>query len=332
MDFMHKQLINAASKDALSQIGMGAGIGAGVGAANALITGNDSLLGGATSGAMLGAGAGGAMRYAGAKYGSGLMAAKAGGEEIGTGLQTTMFTKAHKDATPMSFMGKETDKADMAGFAEAAGQKAAAKADAVPEAGAVSSASANPNKLPPGTNMAERQNTQKQMDAAFRPKPGVDGKHHEAQSTWDAKLASAKATSAAKAARTERNAPMKAAGVRDKAREQSADRRQQRMFEGQVADSLRAVDGDMSRMGNSPYTAGEIAAGFKKTGKSVDQWADHAMKKRGEIANEQAQLSAFRTQTMRDHLVDQGARKPGLSNSAGPATSLDDMFKYMNGV
>lgn len=128
-DFMHKQLVSAAGRDALTSMGAGAGIGAALGASSALVTGNDSMMGGAMSGAMLGAGGGAAMRYAGAKYGSGLMAAKAAGEDIGTGLQTTMFTRAVKGTDPqMSFMGSAEDAGNMKGFAEAAAQQSAAKA------------------------------------------------------------------------------------------------------------------------------------------------------------------------------------------------------------
>ena len=140
-DFIHKQLISAASKDALSSMGIGAGIGAGVGAANSLITGNDTLLGGATSGAIMGAGAGAAYRYAGAKYGSGLMAAAKEGADTGK-FNTTFFTRATKDDFNMGFMGSADDAGHMKPFMDAAGMakgKAAAAGGSMPQAGSVQS-------------------------------------------------------------------------------------------------------------------------------------------------------------------------------------------------
>lgn len=104
MDFMHKQLISAAGRDALTSMGAGAGIGAGVGAANALVTGNDSLLGGATSGAMLGAAGGAAMRYAGTRYGANYAAGVASGTSANTGkLDFSMFSKK-ENVSPFDFM------------------------------------------------------------------------------------------------------------------------------------------------------------------------------------------------------------------------------------
>ena len=96
-DFMHKQLINAASRDALATIGAGAAVGGGAGAVNGLLSDNNTMIGGALSGAMLGAGAGAGLRYAGNKYGSGILAeaAREGGE---TGkFSTSFFTKGGKD-------------------------------------------------------------------------------------------------------------------------------------------------------------------------------------------------------------------------------------------
>lgn len=349
MDFMHKQLVSAAGRDALTSVGAGAGIGAGVGAANALITGNDSLLGGATSGAMLGAGAGAAMRFAGAKYGSGLMAAKAAGEDVGTGLQTTMFTKAVKGTDPqMSFMGHADDAKNMSPFMEqanaakaAASGKGAANATSAPTGASIKTANTSTDVAGPrGTtpqDELQRQANRNQMKAKHTGEgSSADLRHADAQAAWDAKFAGPKAEmekrQAKTAARQERNEPIKATGIREKAKEQSVERRQQRMFEGQVADDIRSVQGDLSQMGNFPYTPNEIAAGFKKTGKSVDDWATSAHKQRVGDAKDQADLSAFRTQTMRDHLTDQGNRTPGLSNSNGPSASLSDVFKYMNGA
>ena len=172
MDFMHKQLISAAGRDALTSMGAGAGIGAGVGAANALVTGNDSLLGGATSGAMLGAGAGAAMRYAGAKYGSGLMAGAKAGDDTGK-FSTTFFTKATKDDDILSFMGSSEDAGKMKGFADAAANQAAAKAASkggaanaagTPTAGAVKT-NAPKNISQAATDMVNEGNAKDAIDA-----------------------------------------------------------------------------------------------------------------------------------------------------------------------
>ena len=162
MDFMHKQLINAASKDALGSIGMGAGIGAGVGAASSLITGNDSLLGGATSGAMLGAAGGAGMRYAGTKYGAGFAA----NAEKNTGkFDQTLFSKAEK---PFSFMGNsEADQAALTSALKSAPNAGAPGATtATAAAGKVTSEAKKPRMLEQGTNLVEHQQEKQAAIAA----------------------------------------------------------------------------------------------------------------------------------------------------------------------
>lgn len=161
-DFIHKQLIGAAGKDALSTMGMGAGMGAGVGAANALITGNDSLIGGATSGAMLGAGAGAAMRYAGAKYGAGFAA----NAEKNTGkFDQTLFSKAEK---PFNFMGNsEADQAALTAALKSAPNAGAPGATtATAAAGKVTSEAKKPRMLEQGTNLVEHQQEKQAAIAA----------------------------------------------------------------------------------------------------------------------------------------------------------------------
>ena len=162
MDFMHKQLINAASRDALGSIGMGAGIGAGVGAASSLITGNDSLLGGATSGAMLGAAGGAGMRYAGTKYGAGF-AANAG-KNTGK-FDQTLFSKAEK---PFSFMGNsEADQAALTSALKSAPNAGAPGATTVTaDAGKVTSEAKKPRMLEQGTNLVEYQQEKQAAIAA----------------------------------------------------------------------------------------------------------------------------------------------------------------------
>lgn len=121
MDFIHKQLISAASKDALSSATLGAGIGAGAGAVNSLVTGNDTLFGGATSGAMLGAAGGAGMRYAGAKYGAGLAKMAEEGKDI-SGFKFSAFSNAEK---PLTFMSNS--EADAAAMSKVHSAMAAAK-------------------------------------------------------------------------------------------------------------------------------------------------------------------------------------------------------------
>lgn len=71
-DFAHGALLNSAGMGAMGNISQGAGIGAGVGAVNALVTGNDSILGGAISGGVMGGIGGAGMRYGGMKYAAGM--------------------------------------------------------------------------------------------------------------------------------------------------------------------------------------------------------------------------------------------------------------------
>lgn len=96
-DFIHKTLINAGGKDAVSNMLTGAAMGAGATALGA-IQGDFDIIGNATSGALLGAGGGAALRHAGDKYTSGLAAlAKAGNKDIPTNtFHTGIFTHAIK--------------------------------------------------------------------------------------------------------------------------------------------------------------------------------------------------------------------------------------------
>lgn len=169
MDFMHKQLINAASKDALGSIGMGAGIGAGVGAASSLITGNDSLLGGATSGAMLGAAGGAGMRYAGTKYGAGMADIIGDGARKDTG-KFSISTFSRPEAKPFNFW-KNSD-ADNAAMAKV-------RANVVePGSGTGAAGAQNPvaapvvspstNMLPKGTDLKAHQASKMQTKQAMK--------------------------------------------------------------------------------------------------------------------------------------------------------------------
>ena len=58
-DFIHKTLINAGGKDAVSNMLTGAAMGAGANTALGVVQGDFDIIGNATSGALLGAGGGG---------------------------------------------------------------------------------------------------------------------------------------------------------------------------------------------------------------------------------------------------------------------------------
>ena len=66
-DFIHKSLLNAGSKDAVSNMLQGAALGAGANTALGAVQGDFDIIGNATSGALLGAGGGAAMRHMGDK-------------------------------------------------------------------------------------------------------------------------------------------------------------------------------------------------------------------------------------------------------------------------
>ena len=98
-DFIHKTLINAGGKDAVSNMLTGAAMGAGANTALGAIQGDFDIIGNATSGALLGAGGGAALRHAGDKYTSGIAAlARAGNKDIPTNtFHTGIFTHAIKE-------------------------------------------------------------------------------------------------------------------------------------------------------------------------------------------------------------------------------------------
>ena len=104
-DFIHKTLINAGGKDAVSNMLTGAAMGAGANTALGAIQGDFDIIGNATSGALLGAGGGAALRHAGDKYTSGIAAlARAGNKDIPTNtFHTGIFTHAIKEEA--DFMG-----------------------------------------------------------------------------------------------------------------------------------------------------------------------------------------------------------------------------------
>ena len=144
-DFIHKSLIGAGSRDAVSNMLVGAGLGAAANTGLGIAQGDFGVIGNATSGALLGAAGGAAARHMGAKYGSGLMAAKAAKEEIGSGFQVGMMTRKVEEPA-MDFWGKATDADNLKGFMPSSGTTKAG-----PKAGA-NTAGTGPQTPPPLPN------------------------------------------------------------------------------------------------------------------------------------------------------------------------------------
>lgn len=152
-DFIHKTLINAGGKDAVSNMLTGAAMGAGANTALGAIQGDFDIIGNATSGALLGAGGGAALRHAGDKYTSGIAAlAKAGNKDIPTNtFHTGIFTHAIKEEA--DFMGNpEMMKRaqGMAGGGQTA--KAAGATTEAPVGGSVNTSSASNQKAQPSVS------------------------------------------------------------------------------------------------------------------------------------------------------------------------------------
>ena len=103
-DFIHKSLLSAGSKDAVTNMMQGAGVGAVANVGLGAVQGDFDVIGNATSGALLGAGGGAAARHFGSKYASGMHAM---GEKAPNTLSTTVFTKANKAED--DFWGNNTD-------------------------------------------------------------------------------------------------------------------------------------------------------------------------------------------------------------------------------
>lgn len=148
-DFIHKTLINAGSRDAVSNMLTGAGVGAAANTAIGAAQGDFNVIGNATSGALLGAGAGAAARHFGAKYGSGLIAAREAGETVGTNFQVGMMTRKVEEPA-LDFWGKSGDSDSIKGFMPQGGAvKAGPKAGADTSGASTSTpASSTPPPLP----------------------------------------------------------------------------------------------------------------------------------------------------------------------------------------
>ena len=102
-DFIHKSLLNAGSKDAVSNMLQGAALGAGANTALGAVQGDFDIVGNATAGALLGAGGGAAMRHMGDKYSSAIANMRKQGMEGSDSFSINHFTHAIKEEA--DFMG-----------------------------------------------------------------------------------------------------------------------------------------------------------------------------------------------------------------------------------
>lgn len=93
-DFIHKSLLSAGSKDAVSNMLQGSAVGAVANVGLGAVQGDFDVLGNATSGALLGAGGGAAARHFGSKYTSGLSNM---GSEAPSSFRNNIFTHAKKE-------------------------------------------------------------------------------------------------------------------------------------------------------------------------------------------------------------------------------------------
>lgn len=359
-DFMHKQLINAASRDALATIGAGAAVGGGAGAVNGLLSDNNTMIGGALSGAMLGAGAGAGLRYAGNKYGAGILAEAKANNETGK-FSSNFFTKAGKDEG-LDFFGDHS--AAMAVHREAANKTADAapsagsavaqevnKAGEPPVAGPVSSST---TKLPRGTNLVEHQknkvariqetqqaiknadeynNMQGSLNLAEKVEPSIvnrtSGELDAAEAAFYNNQAKANYSPTTGSVRPKQ--PVTLPGVSSFASDSSSSpvsMGKKKFGSGRttLSENINAINNSSSP---APFTFGEKTLDMGNKAVRDVKKVSKGLSKR---ATEQAQLSDFRSEAIRDHLTQPSGGTSGLSNAGGPSASLNDVLKYMNGV
>lgn len=138
-DFIHKSLLNAGSKDAVSNMLQGAAIGAGANTALGAVQGDFDIVGNATSGALLGAGGGAAMRHMGDKYSSAIANMRKQKIEGSDSFSINHFTHAIKEES--DFMGNPEMMKRAQSFMPTGGKPAAA-ADA-PEGGKINTGEAS---------------------------------------------------------------------------------------------------------------------------------------------------------------------------------------------
>ena len=139
-DFIHKSLLNAGSKDAVSNMLQGAALGAGANTALGAVQGDFDIVGNATSGALLGAGGGAAMRHMGDKYASAIANMRKQGIKGSDSFSTTHFTHAIKEES--DFMGNPEMMKRAQSFMPAGGKPAATASDA-PEGGKINTGEAS---------------------------------------------------------------------------------------------------------------------------------------------------------------------------------------------
>lgn len=324
-DFIHKTLINAGGKDAVSNMLTGAAMGAGANTALGAVQGDFDIIGNATSGALLGAGGGAALRHAGDKYTSGIAAlAKAGNKDVPTNtFNTNIFTHAIKEEA--DFMGNPEMMKRAQGMAGTTPSRGATTN--APTGGSVNTGSRKDGGVNrpgaeghrdqpiapthveiPSMPSFDRMGMPMSSGTAKIPVvPNTDnvgetiGRAGHKQGGGFTPMNAKQATAAQMEkdvldANKANRADLKSTFTRNKIRDQAVDRRQQRVIDNQVASDIRAVDGDLSRMGGMPYSPDEIARGFKKTGKDVNQWAQESVAKKAAKQNEIDAIRASRAE------------------------------------
>ena len=305
-DFIHKTLINAGGKDAVSNMLTGAAMGAGANTALGAIQGDFDIIGNATSGALLGAGGGAALRHAGDKYTSGIAAMQKAGKEVPGTFNTNIFTHAIKEEA--DFMGNpEMMKRaqGMAGMPSAKGATTNA-----PTGGSVNTGSRKDGGVNRPGAEGHRDQPIAPTHVEIPSMPSFD-RMGMPMSSGTAKIPVVPNTDSvgeaigrsgnkkgggftpmnaeqAKAAQAEKDVldakkanreNLKSTFNRNKVKEQSIDRRQQRVMDKQIDSDIKSVNGDLSQMGNMPYTPSEIAKGYQRSGKDANQWAQNTVAK-----------------------------------------------------
>lgn len=139
-DFIHKSLLNAGSKDAVSNMLQGAALGAGANTALGAVQGDFDIVGNATAGALLGTGGGAAMRHMGDKYSSAIANMRKQGMEGSDSFSINHFTHAIKEEA--DFMGNPEMMKRAQSFMPASGKPAATASDA-PEGGKINTGEAS---------------------------------------------------------------------------------------------------------------------------------------------------------------------------------------------
>ena len=139
-DFIHKSLLNAGSKDAVSNMLQGAALGAGANTALGAVQGDFDIVGNATAGALLGTGGGAAMRHMGDKYSSAIANMRKQGMEGSDSFSINHFTHAIKEEA--DFMGNPEMMKRAQSLMPAGGKPAATASDA-PEGGKINTGEAS---------------------------------------------------------------------------------------------------------------------------------------------------------------------------------------------